>query len=405
MKILVLLPRFPYPLDKGDKLRAYHQIVELAKRHDIYLFALSHEHVEKEQVEALQPYCKAIHVERLPRLNPNVLCAFLQGQSLQVGYWTTRHAKKAFDEYLHHVQPDVIYRQMVRTMKYSGGGVLDFQDALSLNTRRRKERAHGLWRLILGYEEKALQRAEQQALHLFDATTIISPIDRDAITQTIKQSGNQAIAIVPNGVDTDYFKVTEFQSDKVTESPSHSATQPLSHYTIVFTGNMSYAPNVDAERYLVKEIMPLVWKQCPYGKNVLIAGADPKPAVRALAGPRVTVSGRMDDIRSAYASARMFVAPMRIGSGMQNKLLEAMSMGLPCVTTSIAATPLGATPWEHLLVGDTAEEIADLIVKLTIEETHHAIADGGHRFVQQHYSWSAAVAPLEAILKQSSIQT
>ena len=138
---------------------------------------------------------------------------------------------------------------------------------------------------------------------------------------------------------------------------------------------------------------------------MLIAGADPKPAVRALAGPRVTVSGRMDDIRRAYASARMFVAPMRIGSGMQNKLLEAMAMGLPCVTTSLAASPLGAVAWEHLLVGDSAAELADLIVKLTIEETNHAIADAGHRFVTERYSWPAAVAPLEAILKQSSIQT
>ena len=400
MKLLVLLPRFPYPLDKGDKLRAYYQIVELAKRHDIYLFALSHEAVGEVQVAALQPYCKAIHVERLPRLSLNVLCAFFQGQSLQVGYWTSHRAKKAFDEFKSQVQPDVVYRQMVRTMMYSGGGVLDYQDALSLNTRRRMERSHGPLKWLLRYEYKALQRAEQQALQLFDATTVISSIDRDAINQAINQSGNQAITLVPNGVDTEYFKVTEFQSDKVTESLSHSATRPLSHYTIVFTGNMSYAPNVDAACFLVKEIMPFVWSQIP-SATVLLAGADPKPAVKALAGPKVTVSGRLDDIRSAYASARMFVAPMRIGSGMQNKLLEAMSMGLPCVTTSIAANPLGATPWEHLLVGDSAEEIADLIVKLTIEETHHSIADSGHRFVQQHFSWSAAVAPLEEILNSN----
>jgi glycosyltransferase involved in cell wall biosynthesis len=163
---------------------------------------------------------------------------------------------------------------------------------------------------------------------------------------------------------------------------------------------MAYAPNVDAACWLVKEIMPLVWKQCPYGVRVLIAGADPKPAVKALAGPRVTVSGRLDDIREAYTSARIFVAPMRIGSGMQNKLLEAMAMGLPCVTTTLAASPLGATPWEHLLVGDSAAELADLIIKLGIEELHDSIADAGHRFVQERYSWPAAVAPLEKILNK-----
>ena len=387
MRILVLLPRFPYPLDKGDKLRAYHRIVELATRHEVYLFALSHEPVSKAQVEAMQPYCRAIHVERLPRptCGLNVLCAFLQGQSLQIAYWTTRRAQKAYDAFVRQVQPDIVYRQMIRTMKYSGGGVLDFQDALSLNTRRRMERSHGLLKLILRYEYRALQRAEQEALQTFDATTVISTVDRDAISPSVQ--------IVPNGVDTDYFNRSEGGGKNSETSDLRPPT-----FEIVFTGNMAYAPNVDAARWLVKEIMPLVWKQCPYGINVLIAGADPKPAVKALAGPKVTVSGRLDDIRTAYASAKMFVAPMRIGSGMQNKLLEAMAMGLPCVTTTLAAAPLGTTAWEHLLVGDTAEQLADLIVKLGIEELHDSIADAGHRFVQEHYSWPAAVAPLERIL-------
>ena len=160
---------------------------------------------------------------------------------------------------------------------------------------------------------------------------------------------------------------------------------------------MSYAPNVDAACWLVKDIMPLVWPHIP-NATVLLAGADPKPAVRALAGSKVIVSGRLDDIRTAYASATVLVAPMRIGSGMQNKLLEAMSMGLPCVTTSLAATPLGTTPSEHLLIGDTAQEIADQIVRLGDNELRDTIAAAGHRFVQEHHSWPAAVEPLEKLL-------
>ncbi|MBQ8703706.1 MAG: glycosyltransferase [Bacteroidales bacterium] len=382
MRILVVLPRFPYPLDKGDKLRAYHQIVELAKRHEVHLFALSHKRVPHDDYDHLHTLCTAVDYVHLHWWESawGVLKAFLGGKPLQAGYWTLRRARQEYLRWEQQVQPDVVYCQMVRTIPTVEGSscrkVLDFQDALSLNTHRRMEYSHGPLRWILHYESRALQRYEQQALALFDATTVIAPADRDAISPSVH--------LVPNGVDTDYF------------SPRAAGVSPK--YSIVFTGNMSYAPNVDAACWLVNEIMPTVWKRCPYGINVLIAGADPKPAVRALAGPRVTVSGRLPDIRSAYASARMFVAPMRIGSGMQNKLLEAMAMGLPCVTTSIAATPLGATPWEHLLVGDTAEEIADLIVKLTIDEMHHAIADGGHRFVLEHFSWPAAVEPLEEIL-------
>lgn len=390
MKILVLLPRFPYPLDKGDKLRAYHQIVELAKRHEIYLFALSHTQVRHDDYDHLHTYCTGVEFVRIRWWESawGIAKAFFSGRPLQLGYWTSTRARRAYRQWERQVQPDVVYCQMVRTIPTVEGSccrkVLDFQDALSLNTHRRMERSKGLMRMVLKYEYKAMQRVEQQALTLFDATSVISTVDRDAI--------DPSVHLVPNGVDTDYFNTKHL---------------PLNtkHYSIVFTGNMSYAPNVDAACWLVKDIMPLVWEQQPHGIKVLIAGADPKPAVRALAGPKVTVSGRLDDIREAYAAASIFVAPMRIGSGMQNKLLEAMAMGLPCVTTSLAATPLGATPGEHLLVGDTASDIADLIVKLGTDELHRAIADAGHRFVQERYAWPAAVEPLESILKQSSIQT
>ena len=383
MKILVVLPRFPYPLDKGDKLRAYHQIVELSKRHEVYLFALSHQQVKHDDYDHLRTYCAAVDYLRLHWWESawGILKAFLAGQPLQLGYWSSCRARRAYNRRERQIQPDVVYCQMIRTMPLVADStcrkVLDFQDALSLNTRRRMERSHGPLRMILNYEYRALRRTEQKALRLFDATTIISATDRDAISPTV--------TLVPNGVDTDHFN-------------NSSSPIPHSSFSIVFTGNMSYAPNVDAARWLVKEIMPLVWKQCPYGMKVLIAGADPKPAVKALAGSKVTVSGRLPDIREAYASARIFVAPMRIGSGMQNKLLEAMAMGLPCVTTTLAATPLGATNWEHLLVGDNVEEIADLIVKLTVEEIHRSIAEGGHRFVHEHYSWAVAIEPLEHIL-------
>lgn len=169
---------------------------------------------------------------------------------------------------------------------------------------------------------------------------------------------------------------------------------------------MAYAPNVDAARYLVNDVMPLVWAKIP-SATLLLAGADPKPSVRALASKRVTVSGRLDDIREAYASSQVFVAPMRLGSGLQNKLLEAMAMNLPCVTTSIAATPLLAAtqPLDHsatrpLLVGDNPMALADAIVRLlTSQELRDSVATAGNTFVRTHYSWPAAVQPLEQILQ------
>ena len=383
MKILVVLPRFPYPLDKGDKLRAYHQIVELAKHHEIHLFAVSHTKVTPEQRAALEPYCKSISVVTPSRFTAyfNILRNYFRSKSLQMGYWDSARARRTVRKMANALSPDIVYNQMVRTVplvaRLPFKKVMDFQDSLSLNTERRMEQSKGLWRSILHYEFKMLRSTEYNAFRIFDALTIISETDSEAIPH--KKNGE--IQIVPNGVDFDYFAPGAIKQ-------SHN---------IVFTGNMAYAPNVDAARYLVHEVMPLVWAQRPEA-TVLLAGADPKPAVRALASKRVTVSGRMDDIRAAYAAADLFVAPMRIGSGLQNKLLEAMSMQRPCVTTSLANAALGATPGTQLLVGDTPQSLADGIVKLlTDNELAAQIAAAGNAFVHQHYSWPAAVKPLEDI--------
>ena len=391
MKILVVLPRFPYPLDKGDKLRAYHQSVELSKRHRIYLFCVSHHKVGDDAIQALRPYCQEIHVERL-----NIaVCAFnivrnwFASKSLQMGYWNTERSKRHCRAFAKKVQPDVVYNQMVRTMpmvaRLPFPKVMDFQDALSMNTERRMEQTTGFWRYVLHYEFKMLRSSEYNAFSIFDGLTIISETDSEAIPH--KKNGE--IRIVTNGVDTDYFNTTHYPL-------------PTTH-SICFCGNMSYAPNVDAACFLVREVMPLVWEYCPYA-TVLIAGADPTPAVRALASKalkpqKVTVSGRMPDIRDAYASSQVFVAPMRIGSGLQNKLLEAMAMQKPCVTTSLANAALGATSGDQLFVGDSKEDLAYWIcLLLGSEDVRTRIAEEGNRFVQQHYSWPAAVEPLEDLL-------
>ena len=156
MKILVVLPRFPYPLEKGDKLRAYHQIVQLAKRNEVYLFAVSHQRVSDEHRAALEPHCREIRIVTPPRWvsYKNVLRNYICTKSLQLGYWDSQRARRACKQFISQVDPDVIYSQMVRTMPLVARAdypkVMDFQDALSLNTERRMEQSKGFWRYALG---------------------------------------------------------------------------------------------------------------------------------------------------------------------------------------------------------------------------------------------------------------
>lgn len=392
MKILIVLPRFPYPLEKGDKLRAYHQIVQLAKTNEVYLFAVSHQRVSDEHRAALEPYCKEIRIVNLPRWVSckNVLRNYICTKSLQLGYWDSQRARRTCRQFIAQVDPDVIYSQMVRTMPLVARAdypkVMDFQDALSLNTERRMEQSKGFWRYVLHFEFKMLRSAEYKAMRIFDRLTIISEADRDAIPH--RQSDN--IRVVPNGVDLDYFQTqnSEFRIQNSTD--------------LVFCGNMQYEPNIDAARFLVNEIMPLVWERRPE-TTLTLAGATPKKAVRELASDRVTVTGTVPDIRPYYSAAKVFVAPMRIGSGLQNKLLEAMAMGTPCVTTPLAGDTLGAEGGKHLLVGTTAQQLADAILALLADATRRTLmASEAHRFVQQHYTWDTIGNQLNQILHEAA---
>lgn len=384
MKILVVLPRFPYPLEKGDKLRAYYLIKELSKNNQVFLFCVSHTKVLPEYIEQLRPYCLAIKVVHSPRLvnYKNVVRNYLHTKSLQIGYWDSLKARRGYRRFEKEVCPDVLYSQMVRTMplvsRSTTPKVMDFQDALSMNTERRMEQARGLWRYILHFEFKMLRSTEYNAFRIFDALTIISEIDSEAIPH--RKNGD--IVVVPNGVDFDHFHPMEREK----------------RYDIVFCGNMSYEPNVHAARYLVQQVMPLVWETCPEA-TLLLSGANPKNKVSHLAGERVTVSGYVEDIRESYASARIFVAPMRTGSGLQNKLLEAMAMRLPCVTTTIANDSLRAEAGKEVLVGDSPRELADHIIALLNNgELRERLARSGNDFVHDNYSWTTSGEKLERVL-------
>lgn len=385
MKILVVLPRFPYPLEKGDKLRAYYQIKELSKHNEVYLFCVTHTKVLPEHIEQLKPFCRGIKVVHSPRLvnYKNVVRNYINTKSLQIGYWDSLKARRNYKKFERQVMPDVIYSQMVRTMPLVSRSVvpkvMDFQDALSMNTERRMDTAHGFWRYILHFEFKMLRSTEYNAFKIFDGLTIISENDSEAIPH--RKNGD--IHVIPNGVDFDYFKPMEHEKK----------------YDIVFCGNMRYEPNVHASNYLVKRVMPLVWEEFPKA-TLLLAGAYPKHKVSQLANDRVTVTGFVDDIRECYASARIFAAPMQTGSGLQNKLLEAMAMGLPCVTTSIANDSLQATLDTEILVGDTAQEFATHIINLLRnDEQRNELAANGTVFVHKNYSWETAGEKLEEVLR------
>lgn len=384
MKIFVLLPRFPYPLEKGDKLRAFNQIKHLAKNHEIHLCAINDVQLRETDIEALRPFCESIHVLDNSRLRIvlGIMSAFVTGKPLQVGYFYNRKAHRKINSLLRDIQPDHIYCQLIRVADYvkaqAIAKTLDYQDVFSKGAERRSKTAAFFLRPVLRFEYKRLLKYEREIFDWFDNKTIISVPDRDLIPHPDKDE----IAVVINGVDTDFFQPLDIEKE----------------YDIVFTGNMGYAPNVNAAEYLAGEILPLVHQKRP-GTTLTLAGATPHPRVQALANQHIKVTGWVEDIRECYAKARIFIAPMKIGTGLQNKLLEAMAMKIPSITSPLANQALNARHGEEILVGEKAAEFAELIIDvLDHPQLAGKLADNGHLFVHKNYNWSAATRVLEELM-------
>jgi sugar transferase (PEP-CTERM/EpsH1 system associated) len=388
---MVLLSRVPYPLEKGDKLRAYHLVRRLARKHEVFLFCLSDGPVRPSDLEHLQQFCAHIEVVKLPRprILLNLLGALFSRVPFQVAYFHHTNAQRRFDQAVERFRPDHIFCQLVRTSEYirhhpALPKTLDYMDTLSKGLERRTEMASVFLAPLFRTETRRLIRYENLMFDLFDHRVIISEQDLEYIYHPHRER----IHVIPNGVDTEHFR----------------PRQRAPHYDLVFTGNMNYPPNIDSVLYLAQQVLPLVRKVRP-STTLLISGVDPSPSVRELAeqDDRIRVSGWVKDIRDSYADATLFVAPMQIGTGLQNKLLEAMAMRIPCITSALANNAVGAVPGESILVGSTPEEYAAHILRLlSDEQERNRLAEHGHRFIQEHFDWDRAADALNALIEAPS---
>lgn len=391
MKLLVLLSRVPYPLEKGDKLRAYHLMARLAKKHEVMLCCLSDTPTDPEHIAHLKQFCTHIDVIRVPRwrILLKLVSAFFSRLPFQVAYFHHAKAQKAIDSAIRELKPDHVLCQLVRTTEYvrehpTLPKTLDYMDTLSKGMERRTQNAPFYMKPLLQAETRRLIRYENLMFDLFDNAVIISAQDREYIYHPLRDR----VHVIANGVDTEHFAP---QKEEV-------------KYDLVFTGNMNYPPNIDSVLFLVQQVLPIVRKQRP-GTNLLISGVDPSQSVRDLAksDPNVTVSGWVKDIRSSYASARIFIAPMQIGTGLQNKLLEAMAMRIPCITSALANNAVGARPGEEILIGNTPEDYAAHILRLLDDPGERGrLASNGYRFVRERFDWDSAADALERIILTST---
>jgi sugar transferase (PEP-CTERM/EpsH1 system associated) len=387
LKILVVLSRVPYPLEKGDKLRAFNQIKELSKKHEIILFALNDSVLHPQAIDELKKYCVAISVIKFSKITIffNLFKSFFNGLPFQVGYFYFSKAQSRIDVLIAKHKPDHIYCQLIRTTEYvkkhsAIPKTLDYMDVFSKGIERRMKSEPFYLKPFFKMEFKRLLRYENKIFDFFKNKTIISEQDKNFIPHIRKEE----IVVTPNGVDIDYFK--PIVSEK--------------KYDLLFNGNMNYPPNIESAEYLVKKIMPIVWESNP-GIKLLISGADPHKRVLNLASDRVIVSGFVEDVRASYAQSKILVAPMQISIGLQNKLLEAMAMRLPCITSSLANNAVGAIHNQEIMVADTPNQYAGYVLELLDnEDKYKLISVNGYKFTLNKYNWKNTVAILDNLISK-----
>ncbi len=389
MKIVVLTSRFPFPVEKGDKLRAYNHIRGLAERHEVHLISITHQHVDPAAITELEKYCAGIHIFRIPsyRLPWNLAQAAFEGLPLQVGYFLDQSIKQKIQYLILKTEPEHIFTQLIRTSEYVRAlpfsKTLDYMDVFSVGMAQRAKAGSFLARPFFRYESTLLARYEKDIYRDFDHHCIISGQDRDRL----KVPYTENIHVIPNGVDTHYF------SRKETETP----------YDLLFVGNMGYLPNIEAAEYLVRKILPLC-RSRGMQVNVLIAGARPDRRVLRLASRHVKVSGWMEDIRYAYNRSKVFVAPIFSGMGQQNKILEAMSMEMPSITSTMVNNAIGARPGGEIFIADDPAGYAGHIYML-LEDNAQAERTGkaARVFITENYTWSRHLEMLNELIARRSI--
>ncbi len=385
MKILFITSRFPWPPYRGDKLKIYNLIRQLSQRHTVALVSLIQDVEEEEHVEALRPHCSDIHVVHLPRWQSYINClAALPGRvPFQVAYYRSGLFRACIDEMIAGFQPDVIHSHLIRTVPYTRElphpRILDLTDAVSLYLERfvQQER-NPLKRALIGMELRRMRRYEP-VIDRYEGVLVCSDIDRGVLQE---RAPGAHVGLLYNGVDLETFS----PRPDIRPEPRR----------IIFTGNMTYFPNVDAALHLVRDILPLIRRRVP-DVHLFLVGQNPPEKVRALQGDGITVTGFVPDIGAEYARSAVAVSPVRFGAGTLNKVLEPLALGVPVVSTSIGILGLGLEAGTDLEVADDPAHFADRVCSLLVDPARAAaMGAAASAKVRERFSWDTVARELEA---------
>lgn len=393
--LLFLCHRIPFPPDKGEKIRAFRILEHLRQTYRVTMGCFIDDVADKAHIGALEAYCHELRCVDLPRETAKLraLKGLLTGSPLTVASFANAAMGRWVSEVLERQKFDAVFVYSSAMAQYVmdrdlGGApvVMDFVDVDSDKWRQYATEAKGPMRWVYAREARKLLAFDRQVAARADASIFVSDAEA-ALWRTLSPETAGRTHGVANGIDCRYF------------SPRHVWSNPLSgpgpHY--IFTGTMDYLPNIDAVKWFAKKVFPKLRAARP-DATFTIVGSKPTGEVTSLQSQAgIHVTGRVPDVRPYLAHGHVAVAPMRIARGIQNKILEAMAMAKPVVTTDQGLEGIDATPERNLILANSEDDFFHACLRAA-EPDAASLGLVARRLMEDSYAWESRLSGIDRLL-------
>ena len=454
MNILFLAPRLPFPADTGGKIRTWNILKQVARFASVRLVCFSFDPEDKNYIPEIEKQGIKVTLVPCPQVNfwQKVKVVLFHPHPYSITKYNTELMRQAIVTLLAQEKFDLVhidhlhmahYIKLIKETRGSGSPVTSHQSPVvdtqlpstvyllpslldnhnvEYKILERGGKVEPRWWKKLIYIQQAAKTKnfERLAINKFNVVTAVSDDDANVLREL--SGGTVNVEVLPNGVDTDFFQPSAGKNPSpVTSHRSPAVTRCLGDQvsstpddSVVFTGSMDWLPNDDAVRYFINEILPLIWQKNPDIKFYIV-GKSPSGALQQLSksinlrldglttdssGPLgcVILTGRVEDVRQYMSCAKVFVVPLRIGGGTRLKILEAMSFGIPVVSTSIGAEGIAYTNDKDIVIADEPQVFADAVLALLKDEGKRArLSVAGRRLVMEKYDWGIIGKKLNGI--------
>lgn len=389
MKILFITARLPYPPHKGDQVLPYHRLRLLSRHHQITLVSFYEQEADLVALPVLEQYCEKIIVVQLTK-RQGIINMLKYGLFSRCPFQVLYYSSKQFKQVINALPLqafDIIHTFMLRVAPHAPTDknvpcVLELIDSMELNFRRRLNAEKWFWKPLVKEEISRLRRYEYRMVEKFDAAIVVAEIDKEVIS-------HPKIECIPLGVDGAVF---------------YPSLERFNNPRLVFSGNMGYYVNEKAIIWFIARCWASIKKQVP-AAILTIVGTKPSEALRQYAKKDSTIHilGFVDSPAAELRKATLAIAPMQSGSGMQNKVLEAMACGLPVVSTSLGIGNIQAIPQKEVLIADSPDEFVQACVSLLKNPLLSAqIGTQAAQLMKNKYRWEANAAAIEAVYSRLS---